>query len=102
MYCSYDEPSPLGSDLSYKCTCIAHGQTHQPQPRTSLLHTIAAGEPRPLKRRQSDLAIWAGLKPKNVVLSTTKCKGRIVVSAEDDDSHPVGIKGQRITVKVEH
>lgn len=93
----HDKPTLLGSDLAYSCTCGNHGQ-----PRTSLLHTIATGEPVQLKRRQSDLTVWAGLKPKASAPPSAICKGKILITSEDDDSHPAGIKGQRITVKIEH
>ncbi|KAK0224301.1 hypothetical protein IW262DRAFT_1548813 [Armillaria fumosa] len=57
-------------------------------------------EPEALKRRTSDLSSW-------VVSSKSKspegsCSGRITVIAEDDNSHPLGISGQRITVTVMH
>ncbi|KAK0499177.1 hypothetical protein EDD18DRAFT_1155781 [Armillaria luteobubalina] len=57
-------------------------------------------EPEALKRRTSDLSSW-------VVSSKSKspegsCSGRITVVAEDDNSHPLGISGQKITVTVMH
>ncbi|SJL13254.1 uncharacterized protein ARMOST_16693 [Armillaria ostoyae] len=57
-------------------------------------------EQEPLKRRTSDLSSW-------VVSSKSKssegpCSGRITVVAEDDNSHPLGISGQKITVTVMH
>ncbi|KAK0460430.1 uncharacterized protein EV420DRAFT_1532126 [Desarmillaria tabescens] len=57
-------------------------------------------EQEPLKRRASDLSSW-------VVSSKSKspegpCSGRITVVAEDDNSHPLGIPGQKVTVTVNH
>ncbi|KAK0463318.1 hypothetical protein IW261DRAFT_1526515, partial [Armillaria novae-zelandiae] len=53
-----------------------------------------------LRRRTSDLSSW-------VVSSRSKssegpCSGRITVVTEDDDCHPLGISGQKITVTVMH
>ncbi|KAK0199368.1 hypothetical protein DFS33DRAFT_239378 [Desarmillaria ectypa] len=57
-------------------------------------------EQEPMKRRTSDLSSW-------VVSSKSKssegpCSGRITVVAEDDNSHSLGISGQKITVTVMH
>jgi len=35
--------------------------------------------------------------------SGTECKGKVRISVEEDNSHPVkGIKGQKITVRITH
>ncbi|KAK0184477.1 hypothetical protein F5146DRAFT_1006475 [Armillaria mellea] len=57
-------------------------------------------EQEPLKRRTSDLSSW-------VVSSKSKpsegpCSGRITIVAEDDNSHTLGISGQKITITVTH
>ncbi|KAK0442525.1 uncharacterized protein EV420DRAFT_1578444 [Desarmillaria tabescens] len=57
-------------------------------------------EQKPLKRRASDLSSW-------VVSSKSKlpegpCSGRITVVTEDDNSHPLGIPGRKVTVTVNH
>ncbi|KAK0479200.1 hypothetical protein IW261DRAFT_1593772 [Armillaria novae-zelandiae] len=53
-----------------------------------------------LKRRTSDLSSWVvSSKSKS---SESPCSGRITVIAEDDNSHPLGISGQKITVTVMH
>ncbi|KAG7445413.1 uncharacterized protein BT62DRAFT_994884 [Guyanagaster necrorhizus] len=57
-------------------------------------------EQEPLERRASNLRSW-------VVSSKSKssegpCSGRITIVAEDDNSHPLGITGQKISVIVVH
>ncbi|KAF9466668.1 hypothetical protein BDZ94DRAFT_1305909 [Collybia nuda] len=98
----YDKPKLLGSVLVYNCACTNYSQLLRPQPRTSPLNTMVGGEPAPRKHRPSDLAVSVGLDSGGTNLSPVVCTGKILVSSEDDHSHPMGIRGQKITVRVEH
>jgi hypothetical protein len=72
-----------------------------------LLAALATGTvSAPLKRRQSDLMQWVKKKESaspSDAAATATCKGKLMIYVEEDTSHPVkGIKGQKVTVTIEH
>ncbi|KAK0464093.1 hypothetical protein IW261DRAFT_1524702 [Armillaria novae-zelandiae] len=80
-----------GKHLPGTYTCIFKCKCQSKEP---------SQEQEALRRRTSDLSSW-------VVSSRSKssegpCSGRITVVTEDDDCHPLGISGQKITVTVMH
>jgi len=103
------EEASLVVSESYNCTChnsLPAGQaTLSSIGPYSLLN--ATGAPASLKHRQSDLMTWVGQPEKSSASpsgsSGTECKGKVRISVEEDNSHPVkGIKGQKITVRITH
>ncbi|GLB43063.1 hypothetical protein LshimejAT787_1205120 [Lyophyllum shimeji] len=97
----HDKPmNPVSGEsyrVSFKCTCLAPSVPKpfatNPIPEVTSTVMTANG----LKRKQSDLTLWAGVKPKHVDLSNgTNCSGKVVIVAEDDTSHFLGILGQKL------
>ncbi|KAG5650866.1 hypothetical protein H0H81_010726 [Sphagnurus paluster] len=73
--------------ISFNCTCLASRPPKH----------IAATQP------QGDLSSWAGLQTKTTDPElSTRCKGKVMVAAESDTSHFLGIPGQKIIVTIEH
>ncbi|KAF5378057.1 hypothetical protein D9615_007506 [Tricholomella constricta] len=106
----YDKPiSPVTKPsfrVSFKCTCLAAA----PKPAkpvaalmtSDVIATSIPGIGTP-KHRQGNLTGWAGLTRKVTdPEGGARCKGKVVIIAEPDMSHPLGIVGQKVTVIVEH
>ncbi|KAH9932669.1 hypothetical protein B0H21DRAFT_760556 [Amylocystis lapponica] len=110
---------------SFQCDCSRGRARPVPSPAASQTPSASPPElslnsckPAPLKRTQSNLSHWilsAGAKPKAAVpvkpgdgagaaaaTSSAAPPDSVRISAEDDNSHPLGIKGLKIVVVVEH
>ncbi|KAF8063619.1 hypothetical protein FPV67DRAFT_254934 [Lyophyllum atratum] len=84
--------------IAFRCTCLAAPTIMKPSPNIG-----ATPMPSSLKRKQSDLTTWVGLKPDVADREArTRCKGKVTIVAEDDASHFLGIKGQKVTVTIGH
>ncbi|KAI0741681.1 hypothetical protein C8Q80DRAFT_1274072 [Daedaleopsis nitida] len=107
------EPACGGHARTYRCCCIEPPPT---PPKPTAVNGIAAPQFPPssqaqvsssgatLKRTQSTLQPYLKPKPRPAV-KISGCDGTITVYAVADSSHPLarkGMKGQRVTVQVEH
>jgi hypothetical protein len=83
---------------TFSCEC-GYVPASQKAPAPSASNGIV---PQEIKRTQSDLSRWFGGPSTSSMASPMHCGGTVCLSAEDDDSHWLGIKGQKIVIKVEH
>ncbi|KII90452.1 hypothetical protein PLICRDRAFT_123446 [Plicaturopsis crispa FD-325 SS-3] len=94
---TYDHKAPLALDKTdgdscatqcFRCTCSSGG------PSVKLTSVLTTKGP-------SDLSRWFA-KPVPIPTAHGHCGGTVRIRAEDDASHPLGIKGQKVTVWIQH
>jgi hypothetical protein len=104
-------PVPFYSFLLIARTSLEDRKSHRSadavKTYTSTYHCTCRAAPSAFKRSGSDLASYFAPKPAPATSTEaeqpkTECRGRIVISAEDDWTHPLGWLGQRVKVTVTH
>ena len=97
-----------GNTFTFKCRCYRTARSNLAVLATGGSQNLAqlmASTSAPLKGKQQDLNASVGSQgsavssAENVIVN---CRGLVTVSAEKDNSHVLGIKGQKISVTVQH
>ncbi|KAF9268089.1 hypothetical protein L218DRAFT_594833 [Marasmius fiardii PR-910] len=100
--------------LHFHCECVSRSHPVNQRPlaswlaadqknRKDLMNTVPLKMPGSLADIRAKLA-KSGTNPNAAIEETSvvSCNGTIEVTVEDDSSHPLGIPGQRIEVKIHH
>ncbi|KAH6892836.1 hypothetical protein BKA70DRAFT_1162132 [Coprinopsis sp. MPI-PUGE-AT-0042] len=107
----FEHQKPISTDsssnktvLTYRCACKGYKTIAPPT-----LTTVIKPEP---KKSSASLLNWARSHKKQMAAATSavegetklriECHGTVVVTVEDDDSHPHDLPGQRIHVAIHH